>query len=161
MVAYGHDIGTLIMVLPESQMENWANWFFPLKKNAEDDPLGTYQKRVWNRMIPSELLDWYSNDENVYWGNEYVDGQGNVGASAVYALRVDNLPGIDRYFKFTLTEEEAFTAGIKDYQPEKYYLLVNYMNYNLGEYGKSEKYYAHSEGFGVVRYFLQRYGVQK
>ena len=160
--AYGHDLGTLIVVLPESQMETWANWFFPLKKSAEDDPNGVYTSRVWDRIIPNELKGWYENEENVYWQKEYDDSQGgNFGASSIYGLRLDNLPGIENYFKFTLTEEEAFMAGLDDYQPEKYYLLVNYMNYNLGEYGYSSKYYSHAEGFEVVKYFLTRYGVQK
>ena len=156
--AYCMDKGTIIVVLPESKMADYANWFFPLKVKDNKN----YEQRVWNRIIPSELKEWYENEENLFVSEDDADGDGKGdGSSSVYGLRIDNLPNISSAMKFTLTPEEAEERGIVDYVPEKYYLLVHYRNYNIGEFGMKPKYYSHAEGFEVVRFFLSRYGVTR
>ena len=144
--AYGFDVNVIMLILPENKMEEWASWFMPMQK--END--AKYNRDIWDRIIP-EGLNLAGSD--LYWAEK-------EGVRSVYGIRVDNLVNIKSAFKFNLTAQEVADAGLAEYDYQKYYLVMHYRNMNIGEYGTSKKYKNHYEGFGVIRYFLQRYGVK-
>lgn len=163
---------TSFLILPESQMENYASTFLCMYSvSAGSHKVNT---EIWNAIMPDELKENYAVPDNI---NDYVErmaaasddaqlqeikkeanaenenlyfDKGNRGIG-VYGIRVDNLYDVTRI---------RFKSDRPDLYPdEKYYLVMHYNNHNSGSYGYTEKITEHYESFALVKFFLTRYGV--
>lgn len=168
---YGFGKRTSFLIIPESKISEYASTFMCMY--MVDVNANNYNNDVWKRIIPSELRDFYyvpesavelldkiavsDNDEkreklmeelNLINENVYF-AVNSKGVQGVYALRVDNLPNIGSAMKF----------DHEDTDYEKYYLVMHYRNSNVGQYGINKKTMNHYESFYLIKFFLNRYGV--
>lgn len=140
-----------IMILPKKYMKNFALYF-----------------REWTDEF-AEYLFTPDEGENFAFDPaslEYYTFETEDAAYTQYngrrcGIRIDNLPGI-------AIENSPFAFDYKKLDPEtkedndtEFYLVICSSATNLGKYSKNEKFRGYTHALRYVRWFLNRYGVDR
>ena len=156
-----------IMILPKKYMDSFALYFREWAPNPKafvsDESFANYLFTPdEGENFSFDWKEWFSDENNLYVFNAEGDNAASYSKwnGRVCGIRIDNLKGI-------AMDNSPFAFDYKKINPEdtesdtEFYLVICSSATNLGKFSKNPKYSGYTHTLRYVRWFLNRYGVEK
>ena len=157
-----------IMILPKKYMDGFALYFREWAENPEafvsDKGFANYlfTPEPTGENFSFDWKEWFSDENNLYVFQAEGDNAERYSQynGRVCGIRIDNLKGI-------AMDNSPFAFDYKKINPDdkesdtEFYLVICSSATNLGKFSKNPKYSGYTHALRYVRWFLNRYGVEK